>query len=252
MCRLSPTCRSFAPAWRALWSLPFVQFTSTGTTVEVPGTRLWQLRAARAAGGAPAGGSTGVAGAHKFTEGDYFLFPFRRVSRLRRPFVLRPAASPCRTGRPAAICARRIAGARRNVAHPAAKCANAATAAQSLACTRQVGGCAWQTSWPARPSAKLRQPARARRGRCAASVLGRGAGGRPLLHRFRTEEWRLARTRFYPPGSPSPPAAAWVADVESGKTSQMLTCCVPSHKSRAPSDHRRSCRVPAHLAGLSR
>ena len=30
-----------------------------------------------------------MAGAHKFTEGDYFLFPFRRVSRLRRPFVLR-------------------------------------------------------------------------------------------------------------------------------------------------------------------
>ena len=45
-------------------------------------TRLWQLRAARAAWGAPAGGSAGVAGAHKFTEGDYFLFPFRRVSRL--------------------------------------------------------------------------------------------------------------------------------------------------------------------------
>ena len=69
------------------------------------------MRAARAAWGAPAGGSAGVAGAHKFTEGGYFLFPFRRVSRLRRPFVLRPAASPCRTGRPAAICARRIAGA---------------------------------------------------------------------------------------------------------------------------------------------
>ena len=41
-------------------------------------------------GGAPAGGSTGVAGAHKFIEGYYFLVPFRRVSRLRRPFVLRP------------------------------------------------------------------------------------------------------------------------------------------------------------------
>ena len=38
----------------------------------------------------PVGGSAGVVGAHKFTEGDYFLFPFRRVSRLRRPFVLRP------------------------------------------------------------------------------------------------------------------------------------------------------------------
>ena len=61
-------------------------------------TRLWQLRAARAARGAPAGGSAGVAGAHKFTEGAYFLFPFRRVSRLRRPFFLRPIASPCRTG----------------------------------------------------------------------------------------------------------------------------------------------------------
>ena len=49
------------------------------------------MRAARpAGGGAPAGGSTGVAGAHKFTEGYYFLVPFRRVSRLRRPFVLRP------------------------------------------------------------------------------------------------------------------------------------------------------------------
>ena len=39
----------------------------------------------------PVGGSAGVVGAHKFTEGDYFLFPFRRVSRLRRPFVLRRA-----------------------------------------------------------------------------------------------------------------------------------------------------------------
>ena len=62
------------------------------------GTRLWRLRAARAARGAPAGGSAGVVGAHKFTEGAYFLFPFRRVSRLRRPFFLRPIASPCRTG----------------------------------------------------------------------------------------------------------------------------------------------------------
>ena len=61
-------------------------------------TRLWRLRAARAARGAPAGGSAGVAGAHKFTEGAYFLFPFRRVSCLRRPFFLRPIASPCRTG----------------------------------------------------------------------------------------------------------------------------------------------------------
>ena len=61
-------------------------------------TRLWRLRAARAARGAPAGGSAGVAGAHKFTEGAYFLFPFRRVSRLRRPFFLRPIASPCWTG----------------------------------------------------------------------------------------------------------------------------------------------------------
>ena len=82
------------------------------------GTRFWQLRAARAARGAPAGGSAGVAGAHKFTEGDYFLFPFRRVSRLRRPFVLWPATSPCRTGRPAAICARRIAGVKPRLSAP--------------------------------------------------------------------------------------------------------------------------------------
>ena len=74
------------------------------------------MRAARAARGAPAGGSAGVAGAHKFTEGAYFLFPFRRVSRLRRPFFLRPAASPCRTGRPAAICARHIAAVKVTVA----------------------------------------------------------------------------------------------------------------------------------------
>ena len=49
--------------------------------------------ALRALQGAPAGGPTGVAGAHKFTEGVYFLVPFRRVSRLRRPFLLRPDAS---------------------------------------------------------------------------------------------------------------------------------------------------------------
>ena len=36
------------------------------------------------------GGSTGVAGEHKFIEGYYFLVCFRRVSRLRRPFFLRP------------------------------------------------------------------------------------------------------------------------------------------------------------------
>ena len=60
------------------------------TNYQYISTRLWQLRATRAARGAPAGGSTGVAGAHKFTEGYYFLVPFRRVSRLRRPFVLRP------------------------------------------------------------------------------------------------------------------------------------------------------------------
>ena len=66
----------------------------------VPGTRLWRLRAARAAWGAPAGGSAGVAGAHKFTEGDYFLFPFRRVSRLRRPFVLRPRRRAGRADQP--------------------------------------------------------------------------------------------------------------------------------------------------------
>merc|ERR1711969_131290 len=67
-------------------------------------TRFWQLRAARAARGAPAGGSTGVAGAHKFTEGDYFLFPFRRVSCLRRPFVLRPACLTCFPSRQSQPC----------------------------------------------------------------------------------------------------------------------------------------------------
>ena len=71
--------------------LALLSHTIDGTTVpRYSCTRFWQLRAARAARGAPADGSAGVAGAHKFTEGDYFLFPFRRVSRLRRPFVLRP------------------------------------------------------------------------------------------------------------------------------------------------------------------
>ena len=64
-------------------------------------TRLWQLRAARAARGAPAGGSTGVAGEHKFIEGYYFLVCFRRVSRLRRPSLLRrPRRRAGRTDQP--------------------------------------------------------------------------------------------------------------------------------------------------------